>query len=152
MCHYHSFTLPHISTWKTCSGKLWDVMTGAKRHHSKRQLAQAPDISWSPVTFKRGKSQLLSFFSPQTNKVDFQVLGSLCKSKFPWVYVYPCHRNHAIARHQLNCNVLKWVLNFLHGVVSPAAYKMALLRNTVVEIIVIEMCHDARVGVTHLQK
>lgn len=139
MCQDHSFTLPHILTWKTCSGKLWDVMTGATQHHSKRQLAQAPVHQWSPVTFKRGKSQLLLFFPPpQTGKVDVKCSATHIRASFLKSLFTHGTESHAIARHQLNCNFLKWALNFLNDFVLSAAYKMALLRNTVIEIIVIE--------------
>ncbi len=98
------------------------------------------------MTFERGTSQLLSFFSPQTDKVDVKcsapyVRASLClplPSK-----PGNCTPSTKLQLPEVSTELPAW---------SSAAYKMALLRNTVIEIIVIEMCHDARVGVTHLQK
>lgn len=149
MCQDHSFTLPHILSWKTCSGKLWDVMTGAKQHHSRRQLAQAPLHQRSPVTFNKGKSQLLLFFSPLPGWC--QVLGYTHKSKFPEEFVYPWHWKPC------NCTPsTKLQLPEVSTELPKSCCVICCIQNGIIEkyceIIVIEICQDARVAVTHLQK
>jgi len=126
-------------------------MTGAKQHHSKRQLAQAPPHQRSPVTFKRGKSQLLLFHPSQAGKVEVKcsathIRASFLKSLF----------THDIESHGIAQKSAKLQLPEVGTELPKSCCVVCCIQNGITEIfceiIVIEICQDTRVAVTHLQK